>query len=90
MSTYRELDAAWWRWAASQSHTGAKGRALDRLANVPFPYDGTNWTVRREQGSGKRIVSIYVAADGRTLVPLKHRPSAADETPDETPDEGPA
>jgi hypothetical protein len=85
VTTYHELDAAWWRWAASQSHGGAKGRALDRLADVAFPFDGTDWTVQREQGPSKRIVSIYVGADGRVLAPLKHRASEADETPDDGP-----
>ena len=83
MITYRDLDAAWWRWAVSQSRRGLKGRVLERLAEVPFPCDGTEWTLRRVKSTGKRIVSIYTATDGRILAPLRHRASSADETPDE-------
>lgn len=85
MINYRELDAAWWRWAVSQPRCGARGRVLERLADVPFPFYGTDWTVRREHGTGTRLVSIYVAVDGRILAPLRRRASDADETPNDGP-----
>jgi hypothetical protein len=74
MITYRDLDTAWWRWAASKARGSHKMPAIDRLVDVPFAYDGTDWTVKREvrtsaSGIVLRRISIYIGSDGRIVSP---------------------
>jgi hypothetical protein len=77
-TTYREIDAAWWRWASEQIQKRTLRLDLMRkMGQVPFQFDGTTWTVRldpvyRKNGTINRFDRSFVGTDGRVLEPT-HR-----------------
>ena len=77
MTTHREIENAWWRWAAEQLvRKMAAADIVRTVGDKPFSFGGTDWVVRLHpvlSSSGKsfRFERHYVGADGRVLRPLK-------------------
>lgn len=77
MTTYRELNAAWWAWAWALEFTIKRStprQVVEATGSIPFAYGGTTWTVQAvpqmsRNGRVRAYIYLYVSADGRVLDP---------------------
>jgi hypothetical protein len=77
VTTYREIESAWWRWALERVPRRMPARDVVRkVGSEPFSYNGTTWTIRLHPIMGGTSATFrneyhFVGADGRLLRPPK-------------------
>jgi hypothetical protein len=77
VTTYREIESAWWKWAYDRVSLRMPALAVvQKIGGERFLFDGTAWTVRLHPVLERNGVSFrnefhFVGADGRVLRPLR-------------------